>query len=443
MGRSCGGVVGGWLRGARGLTDSVDLMDERGRREERVRRWSGRLVVLAVWAGASGCLGPNAVRYTRMRYNEVVRDTNDQQLLANIVRLRYADSPVFIDLPNITSQFEIEGRGSYLGGYGNQTPGRASLGYGELELRDTPTLSYHPREGREIAKCLLNPLTPDLFIVVNAGANLEQLLLMTINDMNDVPNATRSTLLTPRVPDDNTEFLHAIRLLGSLRERDGTELALGTVEETEAASEPIPRDAVSGRDLVNAARDGYVFRRQGENRVTLYKRDKDLYLRIRPQFVNSPEMQEVARIFRLIPGRDRYRIKAELSEEAIPKLPTPLENDTIYMNMRSVLQIMTFLSKGVCVPEEHVRTGVAPTTPGPDGRPFDWTRITAGNFVVHSQKHRPRDAEVAIPYRGYWFYIASNDVNSRAVLAILEMLFALQESDGKSVGPLLTLPLGG
>jgi hypothetical protein len=34
-------------------------------------------------------------------------------------------------------------------------------------------------------------------------------------------------------------------------------------------------------------------------------------------------------------------------------------------------------------------------------------------------------------------------VKSRSVLAILEILFALQESDGKSVGPLLTLPLGG
>ena len=50
---------------------------------------------------------------------------------------------------------------------------------------------------------------------------------------------------------------------------------------------------------------------------------------------------------------------------------------------------------------------------------------------------------MAVHYRGYWFYIAPNDVNSRAVLAILEILFALQESDGKSVGPLLTLPLGG
>ena len=116
------------------------------------------VVLLVNCAGVSGCLGPKAIRHTRMKYNEVVRDTNDEQLLMNIVRLRYADSPVFIDLPSITSQFEVAGQGSYLGGYGNQEPGRASLGFGELSLRDTPTLSYHPREGREIAKSMLTPI---------------------------------------------------------------------------------------------------------------------------------------------------------------------------------------------------------------------------------------------------------------------------------------------
>src|SRR5271157_6378037 len=126
-------------------------MAQGSRRPTFWRRSFQRLIILvATCASLAGCMGPTAVRHTRIRYNEVIRDTNDQQLLLNIVRLRYADSPVFIDLPNITSQFEVAGRGNYLGGYGNQTPGRASLGFGELTLRDSPTLSYHPREGREV-----------------------------------------------------------------------------------------------------------------------------------------------------------------------------------------------------------------------------------------------------------------------------------------------------
>src|SRR5262245_60525208 len=180
-------------------------MDGGSRRPTLWRRLFQRLIVLlATCVSLSGCVGPSAVRYTRMRYNEVVRDTNDQQLLMNIVRLRYADSPVFIDLPNITSQFELAGRGNYLGGYGNQTPGRASLGFGELSLRDTPTLSYHPREGREVAKALLTPLSADLLIVATAGANLEQLMLFSMNDLNDVPNAPGATVLIPPVADDNS-----------------------------------------------------------------------------------------------------------------------------------------------------------------------------------------------------------------------------------------------
>jgi hypothetical protein len=419
-------------------------MDDRRRRPTLRRRSFRQLVVLlAAWTGVSGCVGPKAVRYTRLKYNEVVRDTNDEQLLINIVRLRYADSPVFIDLPNITSQFEMAGRGGYLGGYGNQSPGRASLGSGELSLRDAPTLSYHPREGREIAKSLLTPLSSDLFIVVNAGANLEQLLLLTINDANDVPNAPSATTLLPVIPEDNARFLRGIRLMTELRARDATELAFGTTEETERSSDPISKGSVQGRDLLNAAKDGYVYRAQGDGQLTLLKQEKGLYLRVRPSYVHSPEMQEVAQIFGLTPGLAKYRIKSELTEEANRRPLNPLGNDTIYLNLRSVLQVMTFLSKGVHVPPEHVRSGIAPVTPGPDGQPYDWTRIMGGHFLVHAQKHRPRAAEVAVPYRGYWFYIALDDVNSRAVLAILEVLFALQESDGKNVGPLLTLPLGG
>jgi hypothetical protein len=416
-------------------------MDDRGRAKTLWLGSSRRFIVLvAACAGLSGCVGPKAVRFTRLRYNEVVRDTNDQQLLLNIVRLRYADSPVFIDLPSITSQFELSGGGSYAG---SKQAGSALFGLGGGAGRDTPTLSYHPREGREIAKSLLTPLSADFFSVVNAGADLEQLLLMTINDINDVPNAPRGTILISRVYEDNSRFLRGIRLLELLRERDAIELSFGTSEGTDGSSDPVSKSTVLGRDLLEAAKDGYVYRTRGEGQTTLLKREKELFLRIRPQFVRSPEMEEFTRIFHLTPGLSKYRIKSELSEETNSTMPSPLGDDTIYLNLRSVLQIMTFLSKGVCVPEEHLVSGMAPITPGPDGRPFDWTQITAGHFVVHAQKHRPHGAEAAVPYRGYWFYIAHDDVNTRAILAILEILFALQESDVRSVGPLLTLPVGG
>lgn len=404
--------------------------------------WPGflpRVVLMAASLAASGCLGPAAIRSTRMRYNEVVRATNDEQLLMNLVRLRYADSPIFIDLPSITSQFEVAGGTTYPGPGGAQT----NFGIVGLSGSDTPTLSYRPRQGRAVAKTLLNPLSADLFSVVNAGARVDQLFWMTLNDINDVQNAFRATTLVPKVPDDNSLFLRGISLLMAIDDQGGAEFEYVTSEDDENSGS-IPEGLVLGSDLLGAAKDGYAFRANQDGRLALHKQEKNLTLRIRPPFTHSPEMEELAQIFHLTPGLSRYKLKSELQPDAgSSPLGTFGAGDTIYLNLRSILQIMTFLSKGVCVPEEHVRDGVAPMTPGPDGRPFNWTQVAAGHFFVASQKHRPHNAEVAVHYRDYWFFIPRNDVNSRSVLAVLEVLLALQESEKESPGPVLTLPVGG
>lgn len=415
------------------------------RRIERLRGWLGLAAALAVVLPSAGCLGPNALRSTRMKYNEAIRATNDEQLLMNIVRLRYADSPVFIDLPSITSQFEIAGTAGFLGGRGNQFPGFANLGNGELVARDSPTLSFRPREGKDVSRILLTPISADLFSVVNAGANPEQLLLTTVDEINDVPNAPQATVMVPRGPDANDEYVRGIRILADLFQRGGVELRIGGQLDETNASDPITATDLGGADLLEAAKAGYVFRHQGAGQLTLLKRELGLVLKLRPGFENSPEILEFARIFRLRPGLSGYRVKSDLKENAL-EAPSPLDegDDTIYLHMRSILQILTFLSKGVCVPVEHVQGGIAPSVPGPDGRPFDWTRVTAGNFFVHSARHRPRDAEVAIRYRGHWFYIPRDDVGSRSILAIIEILVTLEDSEGGRVGgPLLTIPVGG
>ena len=416
-------------------------MDEQGRKHPGRPGFAplAALMAACLAATAGGCVGPAAVRSTRMRYNEAVRSTNDEQILMNLVRLRYADSPVFIDLPTITSQFELSAGGSDPGPSGSQT----NFGIAGLAGRDSPTLSYHPRQGREISKALLNPLSADVYSVVTAGARLEQLFWMTLNDINDVQNAARATTLAPRTPDDNSRFLRGVHLLAEIDDQGGAEIGFSTSEEPAGASDPIPAGLVQGSDLLGAAKEGYVYRDKGEGRMTLYKRDKQLVLKIRSPFDRSPEMREMAEIFSLTPGLRRYRIESELEPgaESSPIVALPV-GDTLYLNLRSILQIMTFMSKGVCVPEEHARTGEAPTTPGPDGRPFNWTTVTAGNFFVASRKHRPRDAEVAVHYRGYWFYIPKGDVDSRSALAVLEILFSLQESDDATAAPILTLPAG-
>ena len=48
----------------------------------------------------------------------------------------------------------------------------------------------------------------------------------------------------------------------------------------------------------------------------------------------------------------------------------------------------------------------------------------------------------AVPYRGWWFYIADDDQTSKTTFSLLNLLFSLQSSSGEGKSPLLTIPVG-
>src|SRR5438128_2205778 len=63
---------------------------------------------LAACALISGCasFGPQSLQQTRLQYNEAVKATTEEQLLLNIVRLRYTDTPSSLAVSTIAAQFE-------------------------------------------------------------------------------------------------------------------------------------------------------------------------------------------------------------------------------------------------------------------------------------------------------------------------------------------------
>ena len=56
----------------------------------------------------AGCasIGPEALQQNRLQYNEIVKTTSEEQLLLNIVRLRYTDTPSSLSVSTIAAQFE-------------------------------------------------------------------------------------------------------------------------------------------------------------------------------------------------------------------------------------------------------------------------------------------------------------------------------------------------
>ena len=54
---------------------------------------------------------------------------------------------------------------------------------------------------------------------------------------------------------------------------------------------------------------------------------------------------------------------------------------------------------------------------------------------------RPHDAYIDVKYRGYWFYIADSDLDSKSAFLLLQILGDLQAGTTPSAAPVLTLPM--
>src|SRR5262245_1059157 len=76
-------------------------------------KWSGKATrigwatVLAVLVTGCSAFGPSLLESSRLPYNEAVKRTSEEQLLLNVVRLRYTDTPSSLAVSSIAAQFEI------------------------------------------------------------------------------------------------------------------------------------------------------------------------------------------------------------------------------------------------------------------------------------------------------------------------------------------------
>ena len=77
----------------------------------------------------------------------------------------------------------------------------------------------------------------------------------------------------------------------------------------------------------------------------------------------------------------------------------------------------------------------------PKGKVFDWGTLHKNQIRLQSSETRPDDAYIAVKYRGYWFYIADSDLDSKSTFLLLQILGDLQAGTTPSAGPVLTLPV--
>ena len=162
-------------------------------------------LTLCLSLGACHAIGPRQVPIDRFDYNTAVANSSNEQMLLNLVRLRYNDSPLFLELGAVVAQYGFDASLSATGQVGSGV-GEASVGTG-LGYSESPTITYTPLKGEDFAQRLLTPVSLDsLMLFVQTGWSAERLLLMIVQRVNDLFNAPTATGPTPEHPPDYEAF---------------------------------------------------------------------------------------------------------------------------------------------------------------------------------------------------------------------------------------------
>lgn len=361
------------------------------------------LPLLAALAACASQFGPNSIRAERPNYNREITASQDEQMLSNLVRLRYQDTPLFMELTSVVTSYTFDrslGLGAKLHpGDGNDEVS-PSLG---LLLGNRPTITYLPLQGEEFAQRMLSPMPlGSILFFAQTGWSVDRLLLLCVQRINDVFNAPTATGPTPAAPPDHERFLLLTAQLQRLAE-----------------------NSLFGMNWEHVA---------GE---TMPPGQKPVFWLRAPSDAASPlhaDLQAVHSALGLEAGRDQFQLT---------QFPFHRAPDEIGMRGRSLLGLLYFLSQSVEAPDEHIAAGLVTVTRHADGRPFDWRTLLGSTMRIRSAPSRPASAYVAVWHRGHCFYIDDTDHASKASLNLLHFLFSLQSASGKGRSPVLTLPVGG
>jgi hypothetical protein len=345
---------------------------------------------LAVFA--IGCvhpsIGPHSLPRDRALYSVSLADSWKEQTLLNIVKMRYVDPPVFVDIGNIVSSYSLVQSAS-LGG--NIVPSGGSnipLG-GAGTFSNSPTITYTPLTGNAYIKGLLTPLSPTLvFSAIQNGAPADLLLLSSLQAINGLKNQQATwNGITPADPDFYRvlKLLHLVQISGAVRE--------------------------------------YV-KVDPDNQQTsiLAMRVKDA----------SPEIQ--AEITEL---RTLLHLSLDATEFKLVYGPIPSSDTEIAVLTRSIVGLIVNMASQVEVPAEDTTQRRA--FPG-----FDAQHDVPGIVPlmrIHSSKAKQTDAFVQISYRKTWFWIDDGDLNSKRVFAQLMQLFTMADTGPREESlPVVTIP---
>lgn len=351
----------------------------------RFLTWCICVAMFTIMAACSS-YGPKTMDRDQLDYGKSLGDNWKAQMLNNLVKLRYVDMPVFVDVGQIVAGYSLETMVNAGLGFNTSFLGADTQTVGVRgRYTDRPTITYTPKTGNDYLRSLLEPVEPRaLLSLVLAGYSSEVLFAWAVESINGVQNFTITGLKAQNADPEYTEFISLFQNLQDLG----------------AISFEIESKPGANQDMI------VLFTDEGIDQATQAKRKR------------------IGEILGLPADRHRYRIVYA---------PFAQQDNILAMQTRSMMQMLVALSGFVEVPPDKA----SHAAPG--------YRIAPGDewpFRVHSGPDRPEDSFTAINYQGHWYWIENDDLQSKRVFTLMLFLTTLTNAGSDSQAPVLTIPTG-
>ncbi len=367
--------------------NSYPARDDRCR-DRRWRRAAVALLTTTLALAGCGSLGPKTLDKDQLDYGASIGNNWKNQMLANIVKLRYVDMPVFVDVGQIVSGYTLEtaidgrlGFSQIIGSGSSQSLGVSG------RYTDRPTITYTPKTGENYLRSLLEPVDPAAVLsLVLAGYSPDLLFRWAVESVNGVRNfaATRKTAESEVADPKFDEF---VRLLTALRDAGAVGFEIQT-------------DSVTGKKVI-------------------------LFFGGRAPDDETRRMQ--------VRVRELIGLPADLKRADVVYSPYAVDNETLALQTRSIMQTLMSMAKFVDVPAGKT----ARTTPG-----YDLPAGAPRPFHVRCSEERPESAYAEFFYDGAWYWIDHEDIESKRVFTLMLFLTTLTNRGGERNEPVLTIPTG-
>jgi len=346
------------------------------------------LALMICCVALHGCttIGPSTVKRDRFDYNTAISESWQRQTLLNIVKLRYADMPVFVEVVSVVSGYQLEGSLNVVASAASADAVQGDIltfGAGGKYI-DRPTITYQPITGSSFNKSFMTPIPPRaILFLIQTGWQADLVYPLTVDSMNGL-RAPIAAGVSQREGDSG--YFRVIHLLSEIQKSGAVGMHIKKAGAKEATIMLFYRDSLPPKVKTDV-----------EELYALLNLDPDV------------------REFTVVYGR------------------VPQGGSQIAMTTLSMLQIIVKLAGFVDVPPEDIAAGRTVPSMAVHGREL---------IKIRQGVQKPESAFVAVPYRGRWFWIDDGDFASKRTFTFLMVLFSLTETGGREGLPLVTIPAG-